>query len=93
MLKFVVASMLSVAVLSAIVGFVGGFSYLDNINSSEYDDLYAFVRKTYPEINGWKVLSLERQVVNGFNYRIRFQASNKTIAEAIVYETIQGVRK
>ena len=34
MLKFVVASMLYVAVLSAIVGFVGGFSYLDNINAS-----------------------------------------------------------
>lgn len=69
------------------VPILGGFQKMELSAASEVNK---FLDSHLQGVKGLKLVSYEKQVVNGFNHKLTYENKNGKHKEVIVYETIDG---
>lgn len=70
--------------------FVGGYQTLQDLNSPDFVKVMNFIKSQYTTVTDWSIVSVQRQLVNGFNYIIDLKSADGATGHFTVYSTFQG---
>jgi len=60
------------------------------LNSADFVKVIAYIRSQYTTVADWPIVSVKRQLVNGFNYIIDLKSATGETGHFTVYSTFQG---
>lgn len=63
---------------------VGGYTPYTALDSPTFQAILQFIYDSHPEVSGWKVINVSRQLVNGYNWKVEL-SNDKNSASAVVY--------
>lgn len=69
---------------------VGGYQSYTDLSSPEFTSVLNFVYASNPSLSGYSPTTVQRQLVNGFNYQINLQNSAGCTAQVSVYAPFTG---
>jgi len=60
------------------------------LNSADFVKVITYIRSQYTTVADWPIVSVQRQLVNGFNYIIDLKSAAGETGHFTVYSTFQG---
>ena len=67
----------------------GGYQPYKDYGSQEYQKVLAFVKVKHPILSSLNAVGVQRQLVNGYNYRLSYRPWSSCEVEITVYATFQ----
>jgi hypothetical protein len=90
MFKALLLSAVTLVCASQVLGTVGGYQSYSYLSSQDFQNVLAFVYASNPSLSSYQPTTVQRQLVNGFNYRINLQNTAGCTAQVTVYATLRG---